>query len=166
MTTELIYRRTINGLIRSIYKDQKHNSKQRNMKMTDYSIDELMTYLKDNEKFMELYNNWVISSYKHYLRPSCDRLNDYKPYTFSNIQIITWGENKEKGYSDQINGINTKQCKAILQYDLEDTFIKEYYSIQQAERETGIHHVNIIKACKGQRNHAGNYYWEYKSKFI
>ena len=33
--------------------------------------------------------------------------------------------------------------------------------LQEAYRETGIQSVNIGKCCRGERNHAGGYKWEY-----
>jgi hypothetical protein len=160
---KLKYEHTKKGLTSRIYRAQVKNSKYRNHVCPNYTLNELRDWMYKQDIFNELYYNWKKSKFKHYLRPSCDRINDYLPYSLDNIQLKTWGENHDRYFNDVINGINTKQCKAVLQYDLEDTFIKEYYSIQQAERETGIHHINIIKTCKGQRNHAGGYYWVYKN---
>ena len=42
------------------------------------------------------------------LAPSIDRKDDYKPYTFDNIQLTTWQQNKAKGHEDCKNGINNK----------------------------------------------------------
>ena len=38
---------------------------------------------------------------------------------------------------------------------------KVFYSMDVAEQETGVSHENIAKVCKGKRNTAGGYHWEY-----
>lgn len=66
---------------------------------------------------------------------------------------------------------NEKQSKPVQQYDLSGNLIKEYPSIIEAERETGISNVSISKCCrgfyvdKGKRVNiykAGGYKWKYK----
>ena len=112
-----------------------------------------------------LYNEWVTSGYDKYAKPSLDRIDDYKGYSFDNIQLMTWGENDTKGSLDVRNGINNKHSKAVLQYDLNGNFIKEYYSMAQAERETGVSHSNISNVCQHKRYliTSGGYKWEYKN---
>lgn len=39
-----------------------------------------------------------------------------------------------------------------------------YYSINEAERQTGIFHGSIIYCCKGKRKTAGGYHWQYYKK--
>lgn len=41
--------------------------------------------------------------------------------------------------------------KAVLQYDLEGNFLKEYPSIKEAEKETGIYENGISDCCNGER---------------
>ena len=53
-------------------------------------------------------------------------------------------------------------AKAVIQYDMQDNFIKEYSSISQASKETNSNAINILKCCKGQRNKCNNYKWKYK----
>lgn len=52
--------------------------------------------------------------------------------------------------------------KSVLQYDKNGNFIKEYTSLMDAERKTGIHHSNIGKVCKGKYRTYGGYIWKYK----
>lgn len=39
-----------------------------------------------------------------------------------------------------------------------------YYSIGEAERQTGIYHGSIIYCCKGKRKTAGGFHWKYYKK--
>jgi len=52
--------------------------------------------------------------------------------------------------------------KSILQYTLDNIFVAEYISIQEAERQTNIFHGSILKCCKQKRKSAGDYIWKYK----
>ena len=60
--------------------------------------------------------------------------------------------------------------KAVLQYDLDGNFIKEYPSYREAERETGISAIDVV--CRGIRQKgkkqitAGGYFWRYKEDII
>ena len=46
-------------------------------------------------------------------------------------------------------------------YNLQGEFLKKYNSVIEAQRETGVPNPNIVKVCKGIRNHAGGYIWKY-----
>ena len=78
----------------------------------------------------------------------------------SNLNLMTckentnWGTGIERGHK--------KQSKVVLQFTLEDVFIKEYPSIRQAERETGFNQAHIVKCCKGKYKTAYGYKWKYK----
>ena len=54
--------------------------------------------------------------------------------------------------------------KPVLQYTLDMVFVKEYPSIGEASRQTGINKVNISACCKGKYGckSAGGYIWRYK----
>jgi len=62
---------------------------------------------------------------------------------------------------ERIARYNTKK---ILQYDLEGNFIKEFISLTEAEKEINIKgsNSNISSCCKGKRNNAYGFKWEYK----
>lgn len=82
----------------------------------------------------------------------------------SNLNLMTQKENInfgtgiERRSKKQING---KCSKSVLQYDLQDNFVKEYASTRQVERETGFSNGNIVNCCKGKLKTAYNYKWKY-----
>ena len=154
--------KTKKGLVTKIYNQQKSSSKKRGHPMPTYSNKELREWMYSQSIFHELYDRWKSSDYNQMLTPSCDRLDDYKPYTLSNLQIVTWHDNKHRHYEDVKNGINNKYNVAVLQFDLNGTFVAEYYSIAEAKRQTGINH--IWDVCSGIRKVAGGYTWKYKNK--
>ena len=83
----------------------------------------------------------------------------------SNLNLVTHKENcnfgtrNERCSKKQING---KLSKPVLQFDLNDSFIKEYPSLIQAYRETGFSFQNISKCCNGKQKTAYGYKWKYK----
>jgi hypothetical protein len=157
------YRRTKQGVITMMYGGQRGSSKYRNHPYPTYSRNELKEWAFSQSIFHELFDKWVESGYDMYAKPSFDRLDDYKPYTLENLRIVTWRENKLKGYQDQINGINNKHNKSVNQYSLSGEFIQSFYSQRRAARETGIQSQNINKCCSGKRNHAGGFVWKLAS---
>ena len=63
-----------------------------------------------------------------------------------------------------IQRIREKHSKPVLQYDRGFVFIKEYSSIREAEKQTGVRNQNISSCCLGKAKTAGGYIWKYKNK--
>ena len=80
---------------------------------------------------------------------------------FKTIDNTTW-----RYYGDEFNKFSKpkKQNFEVLQYDLKMNFIKEYRSTREAERETGIDHITIIRCCKGRQKTSGGFIWKYKDE--
>lgn len=57
---------------------------------------------------------------------------------------------------------NNQKVKAVSQYNLDNTYVNSFSSINEAERVTKIKHYNISFVCKGKRKTAGGYIWRYK----
>ena len=153
--------RTVNGFFIRIYNNQRKSSKRRNHKAPNYTGNELKSWALSQSIFNELYNSWVLSEYNKNLTPSFDRKNDYLPYTLNKLTITTWQENNEKGYRDIKNGVNNKHNTEVVKLTLKGLFITKYYSIRQAERETGIANTSISSCCRGITETAGNFKWKY-----
>ena len=116
------YHRTKVGLARRIYTKQKLRFANDKEMSPDYSVQEFIDWFLTQPCFEVLYKNWIASNYAPGLKPSCDRVNDYEGYSFNNIQLITWQENKEKYYSDVKSGINRKTSKAVSRYTKDGAF--------------------------------------------
>jgi len=153
--------RTKEGLVNRIYNSQKARSKRRKYPLPSYTNAELYEWLIDQDYFHTLYNKWAYFNYDKYLVPSVDRIDDYKSYTFDNIQLMTWKENERKSHSDCKNGINRKQCIPISKYTKDNIFIKRYYSVSVAARDTGIDRRNICSCCKDKTKSAGGFKWSF-----
>lgn len=57
-----------------------------------------------------------------------------------------------------------KFSKTVLQYDLDGNFIREYYSMSEASRITGIQRQDIGQQILGNGKTAGGYFWKLKIK--
>jgi hypothetical protein len=156
------YQRTEKGLIYKIYEKQRVSSKKRKHNPPNYTKEELCEWVLSQDNFKNLYKNWVDSNYFTKLTPSIDRLDDYKPYTLNNIQVVTWEENLNKSYNDRKSGINNKGSKKVYQYSLEGDFIKEYYSVAEAFRQTEIRHISEV--CNDIYKTTGGFKWSYEKQ--
>lgn len=56
--------------------------------------------------------------------------------------------------------------KAVIQYDLKNTKIKEYLSISEAARQTKINRKSINDCCNGKLKTAGNFIWRFLQEDI
>jgi len=156
------YGKTEKGVIRVIYKTQKRNSIVRGHTSPNYTKAELKDWLY-GKGFKKLYDNWAKSNYEKDLKPSVDRLDEFKPYSLDNIRLVTWKINRHNSYCDTKLGIGTsgKKCKKVKQYEFNGTFIKEYCSLSEAGRRTGVDHRYISLVCNGKRKTSGGYKWKF-----
>lgn len=59
-----------------------------------------------------------------------------------------------------INKIREKNSKAVLQYSLDGTFIKEWKSVIQASKQLNLNHIS--ECCNGKRKTCGSFIWRFK----
>lgn len=64
---------------------------------------------------------------------------------------------ESNGYKKAIE----KTSKKIRQFDMKNNLIKEYKSLSEASRNTGIPCSNISKCANRKRNHAGGFVWRF-----
>ena len=162
MNAETKYRRTKKGFLSKIYREQKSRSKKRGHVPPDYTLEEFRNWALSKNIFHTLFDAYKISEWDKQLAPSADRIDDYEPYSYSNIEWKTWRENHLKQGVDMISGKNRKISKSVEQYSIDGTLIDEFYSVSNASRETGVSRQNISKSCNGEINHCGGYIWKYK----
>lgn len=148
------------GVHRTIYKTQKQNQKNRGHGDLPYSKEELVIWLNDNG-FKKLYDAWVKSDYLKDNKPSVDRLDTFKGYSFDNMELVTWGINKARQMVDVkiARGTSGSRCKAVIQSDCNGEVLKEYASYNEASRAVGYSLEYAIAKGKVCKN---GYYWTYK----
>lgn len=148
------------GVFRVLYKTQKRHQKLRGHGEMPYSKDELINWCRSNG-FDALFDNWTSNGNPKALKPSVDRIDDFKGYSFENIRLGTWQENKDHQASDIRNGTGTSgmRCKALLKMDGDMKTVCEYVSYNSAVRDCGYSLEYQIKNMKQCRN---GFYWKYK----
>ena len=160
------------------YNHQVKSCHIRNYTPPSYTKDELIKWGLNNPIFHTLYDLWIKSGFQKSLKPSIDRINDYKSYSFDNIQIVTFSQNQQNYFNNTKSGLTTKKSIAVNQLDLEGNFIKRFPSIQMAGRELNIAPINIQRCCSGNptsytkdgkkltriQRSAGGFKWEYSEQ--
>ena len=156
------YLRTEEGYINDLY----HHIKQRSgTKELKFDKSQFKKWLKHQDNYNFLFQQWKESNFDKNLYPSVDRLDDYKRYEFSNMQLITWEENNKKGCKSRVEGINTKAAKGVCKIDpISGEILEIYPSIRFARRKNKYRsHSNISKVCKNKSGTAYGYTWRYKN---
>ena len=77
----------------------------------------------------------------------------------TNKENINWGTRNGRASKLLTNG---KKSKKVLQFDLNGTFIKEYPSTREIQRQTGYAQTNISSVCLGKYKQAYGYIWKYE----
>lgn len=161
------YRRSKKGWIVTQWNTQNRSSKRRNHPSPNYTSEELFEWALKQPNFDKLFSNWEKSGYERDLKPSCDRINDTKPYTFDNLRIVTQKENilmgarSEKARTRMTKAIQKSKGIPVYQCDKDENIIREYVSAGEAGRVTGVDQSHITKCCKGKQKTAGGYIWKY-----
>ncbi len=157
-----LYRISEIGLITVIYNGHIRRTKKNGYSPVAYTRKELIDWCIQSNVFKDLYTVWTLSDYKKDLTPSIDRLDDYLGYSFSNIQIITFKDNREKYYRDAQNGINTKCAVPVMQFSKDMKYITTFPSCAIAANAVGIaSSSNISRVCKGFKRSSGGFIWKY-----
>ena len=85
--------------------------------------------------------------------------------TNNNVENLEWVSQSENGKHAYRLNLNRPNKISVSQYTLSNVFIKEYESLLDAEKETGIYNGHISCVCRGVRDQktAGGYIWKYTS---
>lgn len=150
-------RRTKRGVLATAFNQQSRRKKFRDDQKPSYTREQLIVRFINDKHYTKLYNNYFFSGYKKDLRPSIDRIDPNKGYSFDNIQMMTWKENNEKGRTENRRNL----VKRVGMYLINNEFIDEFWSIAEAERVMGISHGNIVMCCQNKRPSASGYIFRY-----
>lgn len=82
----------------------------------------------------------------------------------NNIENLEWCTIAYNNtYGTRIKRVVEKTGKPVLQFDLDNNFIKKYNNLSEAAKENKIKSCsNICLCCTGRYNHAGGYIWRYE----
>lgn len=81
-----------------------------------------------------------------------------KNNNLNNLEWCTKAENANHAYRTGLN----KRSKTVYQYDSNGTLIGTYYSVSEAERQTGIRQSIISGQIAGEYKTAGGFRWSYE----
>lgn len=158
----LSYRNSIEYFVRAIYKSQEKCSRTRGHNNPSYSSDEFKEYCLNNQEFIDLYKIWVDGGKQLQQKPSFDRIDIEKGYSFDNIQLMTFKENTDKGRIET----NHKRETEIDVFDMDMNFIKRFSSLKSAKDFTGVAIENMAKNARGHISHAGGYQFRYTENYV
>lgn len=87
--------------------------------------------------------------------------------SIDNLEWCTHAENERyswKTLGKKRNGENKREYrKAIIQYDLNNNYIKKWTCMSEAARTLGIRISKISDCCRGTRNKTGGYKWRFEN---
>ena len=165
------YKRTHKGWMTITYNQMVRRTNKRKMKPLSFTKEALWNWVISQKKlFNVLWDDWAESNYNTSLIPSINRLDDYKSYTFDNMELTTWEDNNKKGNKSlktkSMCGINSKingqKCsKPVIRLDMDGNIIDTFPSCAEASRHIGHGYSSIAKCCNKQQKTAYGYKWEY-----
>jgi len=143
----------INNYITQAYSSTRYKSKRRGDEEPKYTKIELADWLFKNG-LKEKWEKYLNSGCNKYKKPSIDRVDDYGIYEFSNMQLITWGENMIKGVNGKKhhkNSHNKNLTKKVYLWDKFGQLKKEFTNYSDAAIYLGCHITSISRAATGKR---------------
>ncbi|HEY9874556.1 MAG TPA: hypothetical protein V6D12_14040 [Candidatus Obscuribacterales bacterium] len=153
------YRKTPKGLATNLYNKIKERSAMRGW-VVPFSLAAFQQWFMQQDDLKYLMFAWRKNNYKSPWRPSVDRIDCKKPYSFSNMRLITWMANREKGDFE-----NSQVTTEVIQLSMSGKIISVYSSIKEAVKETGCHQGLISACCQGKRNNTSGFKWRYGRTF-
>lgn len=138
---------TKSGKLERIYNKQVTKSKERGHALPAYGKHKLIDWAMSQELYHTLYDNWKSNDWLSSLAPSVDRKDDAVGYTIDNIQLMTWGENRDK------------LTNKIVQKTKWGELVATYSSVTEAEELTGIKRRTISNCLNGWSKSAGGFIW-------
>lgn len=153
------FKKTPKGVLTNTYHRHKQRQRDKGRGKLDYSLKEFHNIFLNNIYFLKLFEDWKNSNFNKMLYPSFDRINPLKGYSLDNLQLMTWAQNRNKGYKEQI----LVNSSPVVQYDLNNKQIKAFNSIKEAAKQTKCFSTNISKCCTGERKTCGGFKWTYKN---
>ena len=164
-------KRTIDGWITKVYGRMRHSSIEKEMPVPIFTKEELKEWAVE-KGLKQMMTRWIEGGCTKSLTPSVNRLDDYKPYEFHNMELVTWAENNSKGSkSKKVKELVHKRLgpiakkmfsRPVMQLDLDNNILAIYPSVREAGRVTGAEHGTIAKVCRGELKTHHSYKWTYE----
>ena len=146
------------------FNDLCQRVKRKSFEKENFTNIEFLEWIMNHDDYKRLYTEYINNNRDRNIAPSVDRLDDYKSYSFDNIRLTTWKNNKDKYNSDRLIGKNTKQSKPVIGITISGD-IRIFHSSHYASQQTGVVRSSINrscrtnKECKKLKSRSGDYYW-------
>ena len=121
----------------------------------DFSLNEFHKKFLNDKKFLRLYREWIKSGKDKWKKPSIDRINNKKHYSFNNIQIITWGENRYKQKMER----RSRKGKVVQFFNGKPIAI--FKSQKEVSKKLNISQGNLSEHMNGKRKHCNGYVFKW-----
>ena len=158
------WRQTYKGLTANLYAKVKERSRRNSKNNAEFTLAEFRIWLEQTN-IHRLFGRWEKCGYKTDRRPSIDRINPLRGYTFENMQVITAEENRSKGDAEENRSKGDAEKiilwgKPVCQISFSGVVIATYPNIKMASQITKINKNNISSCVCGKRKTAGGYKWQ------
>lgn len=151
------FRHTEKGLLTNLYQKLKSRNIKNGYGELDFSLDDFKKWSDETENFHRLFRIWCFDDYNKKSKPSVDRINPKKGYTFENMQWLSWSENYYKGIAE----VSNKKEKPIVMYK-DGIVLGKFKSLKEAQYFLGMSsNGNISENLKGNRNTVKGFNFEY-----
>lgn len=151
------FRRTPKGVLTNTYSKQVHRSKIKNMPPPEYTLKEFQDKFLSDPKYLRLFREWEASGYKKSRKPSFDRIDHRLPYSFDNINVMSWEDNRYK----QRMEFKIIRRRKVAQYDKFGDLVTVFDSITSAVSSTGLSQGGISACVCNKAKTCGGFYWKY-----
>lgn len=153
------YSRTLSGRLNFIYRKQIARSKERGYPPPAYTFNELKERYINDPLYIKIFNAWVDSGYNKQLVPSLDRPDSTKPYTFKNIEMMTWAENRMKQAKVDIHNSHDTPVAALIAGKVVEIFSSQAEAISKTGAINIVRCLTYIPTYKKEIT-SGGYVWK------
>lgn len=126
---------TPDAAVRVIYNSQHTHSAGRGHPPPNYSIDDLKHWIDAQPHAAQLWAAYEASGFASEKKLSVDRRDPQKPYTLDNLQLMSWEENKAKGYREKRDGLHPSCVRPVMAIFLNGMPHRTYHSTIDAARD-------------------------------
>ena len=152
-------RMTEKGQLGVLWRSINTNTRNRGHTPITYSREDFIKFMYANG-FQKVFDAWKLSGFKTNEKPSVDRKDDYGSYSFPNMQVMTWRENRAKACKDRREGVTTKTSLGVDKFSLDEEYICSYPSIAIAARDIGLAYQSISGILGVPDRTAGGFKWQ------
>lgn len=144
---------TPKGVLTNMYQHMKLRYK------VDFTLKEFQEKYLNDSCYIGLHKRWSESGHNKQLKPSLDRVDCRGHYSWDNVEMMTWTENREKQSS--VDGKRGRKPAVLQIYNGE--IVRRFESQLQAIKELGLHQGNLSSVLNGRRKFIGGYTYIYEN---